>query len=193
MTAIEEVRTREKPAKTAQKAAGRNQLQQRKPRRTAKPPHRPRGSLIAALDIGTTKMCCFIGRIDPERPQVIGIGHQVSRGVRNGTIVDLEAAGNSIRGAVHAAEEMAGETIQHVVVNLSGGFIASRIIKAEIGVAGREIGDGRDAASAATKAICCANRATARSSIRCRSASRSTTAAAFATRAACSASGSAST
>jgi cell division protein FtsA len=141
MTAIEEVRTREKPAKTVQKAAGRNQLQRRKPRRTAKPPHRPRGSLIAALDIGTTKVCCFIGRIHPERPQVIGIGHQVSRGVRNGTIVDLEAAGISVAGAVHAAEEMAGETIQHIVANLSGGFIASRIIKAEVGVAGREVGE----------------------------------------------------
>ncbi len=61
--------------------------------------------------------------------------------MRNGTIVDLEAAGISIAAAVHAAEEMAGDMIQHIVANLSGGSIASRIIKAEIGVAGREIGD----------------------------------------------------
>ena len=61
--------------------------------------------------------------------------------MRNGTIVDLESAGASVAGAVHAAEEMAGETIQHVVTNLSGGFSASRIIKVEIGVTGREIAD----------------------------------------------------
>ncbi len=61
--------------------------------------------------------------------------------MRNGTIVDLEAASTSIVNAVHAAEEMAGETIEQVVANLSGGFSASRIIKAEIGVAGREIGE----------------------------------------------------
>jgi cell division protein FtsA len=42
---------------------------------------------------------------------------------------------------VHAAEQMAGETIERVVVNLSGGFSASRIIKAEINIAGHEIGD----------------------------------------------------
>jgi cell division protein FtsA len=102
---------------------------------------RPRGSLIAALDIGTTKVCCFIARVEADRPRILGIGHQRSRGVRNGAIVDLDLAGTSILGAVHAAEEMAGETIQQVVANLSGGFAASRIVKAQIGVTGREITD----------------------------------------------------
>ncbi len=141
MTASEEVRTREKPSKTSRKPSARNNAEHPRPRRPVKPPHRPRGSLVAALDIGTTKVCCFIARTQPERQQIIGIGHQVARGLRNGVIVDLEAAGISVAGAVHAAEEMAGETIQHVVANLSGGFGASRIIKAEIGVTGREIGD----------------------------------------------------
>ena len=36
---------------------------------------------------------------------------------------------------------MAGETVDRVVVNLSGGFAASRIVKAEIELARREIGD----------------------------------------------------
>lgn len=106
-----------------------------------KVPIRARGSLVAALDIGTTKVCCMIARVDAEKPQVVGIGHQISRGVRNGAIVDLELAGASIANAVHAAEEMAGETIQQVTGNLSGSFSASRIVKAEIGVAGREIGE----------------------------------------------------
>ena len=106
-----------------------------------RPAVRPRGSLIAAVDIGTTKVCCFIARTSDDNPRVLGIGHQISRGVRNGTIVDLEAAGTSVVNAVHAAEEMAGETIQQVVTNLSGGAFASRLVKAEISVAGREIGD----------------------------------------------------
>jgi cell division protein FtsA len=141
MTVIEEVQTRPKPATTDRPPASHGRGQPAKPRRPPKPPHRPRGSLIAALDIGTTKVCCFIARTQSERPLVIGIGHQVSRGLRNGTIVDLEAAGLSVAGAVHAAEEMAGETIQQIVANLSGGVSGSRIIKAEIGVAGREIGE----------------------------------------------------
>ncbi len=36
---------------------------------------------------------------------------------------------------------MAGETIERVVANLSGGFSASRIVRAEISVTGREIAD----------------------------------------------------
>jgi cell division protein FtsA len=109
--------------------------------KSRRPGIRPRGSLIASLDIGTTKICCFIGRVDDDQPRVLGIGHQISRGVRNGQIIDLEAASASVLHAVHAAEEMAGETIERVVANLSGGFSASRIIRAEISVTGREIAD----------------------------------------------------
>ena len=101
---------------------------------------RPRGSVVAALDIGSTKVCCFIARVEAA-PRVLGIGHQVARGVRGGAIVDLEAASHSIRTAVHAAEEMAGEQIERVVVNLSGGFAGSRIVKAEIDLGHREITD----------------------------------------------------
>jgi cell division protein FtsA len=141
MTAIDEVRTRAKDPRAAAKPAKRGTAKRRRAPRPPKPLHRPRGSLIAALDIGTTKVCCFIARVEPEKPRVTGIGHQISRGLRNGAIVDLESAGHSVASAVHAAEEMAGETIQHIVANLSGGFSASRIVKAEIGIAGREVGE----------------------------------------------------
>jgi cell division protein FtsA len=132
--------TDEAPARTkAAKAPSPNGTNgQARPR---KPPIRPSGSLVSALDIGTTKICCFIARVEDYKPRVLGIGHQISRGVRNGKIIDLEAASASVLNAVHAAEEMAGETIQQVVANLSGGFSASRIIRAEIDVAAREIGD----------------------------------------------------
>ncbi len=103
---------------------------------------RPRGSIVAAIDIGTTKVCCFIARLDGDVPRVIGIGHQISRGVRNGVIVDLDAASHSVLTAAHAAEQMAGEEITEVVANLSGGFGASRLVKADINLNGREISDG---------------------------------------------------
>lgn len=144
MTAMDQVLMRASDPKETATTARREKREKSKSRRAPRPPkphHRPHGSVVAALDIGTTKVCCFIARVEPERPQVIGIGHQISRGLRNGTIVDLEAAGASIVNAVHAAEEMAKETIEQVVTNLSGGFSASRIIKAEIGIAGREVGE----------------------------------------------------
>ncbi|HTQ33247.1 MAG TPA: cell division protein FtsA [Stellaceae bacterium] len=104
-------------------------------------PTRPRGSLIAGVDIGSTKICCFIARVEGAEPRILGIGHQVSRGMKSGAIVDLDAVSDSIRGAVHAAEEMADETIDSVVVSLSGGFGPSRMVKAEVNIGGREITD----------------------------------------------------
>ncbi|MEA2756007.1 MAG: cell division protein FtsA [Aliidongia sp.] len=106
-----------------------------------KPYARPRGTLIAAIDIGTTKVCCFIARREPTGPRILGIGHQVSRGVRAGQINDLDAAATSMLNAVHAAEQMAGETITEVILNLSGGFPPSRIVPVEMVLGGREIGD----------------------------------------------------
>jgi cell division protein FtsA len=102
---------------------------------------RPRGSTIAAIDIGTTKVCCFIARVEAE-PRILGIGHQIARGVRAGTVTDLEAAGESIRVAVHAAEQMAGENIARAVVNLSGRYALSRIVRTEIELKRREVTDG---------------------------------------------------
>jgi cell division protein FtsA len=100
-----------------------------------------RRSLVGIVDIGSCKVCCFIARRTENGPQIIGIGHQLSRGVRNGVIDDIEAATQSIITAVHAAEEMAGETLHEVVVALSGGFGGSRIVQSEIALNGREIGD----------------------------------------------------
>jgi cell division protein FtsA len=106
-----------------------------------------RGGLVAALDIGSTKICCFVARVDEHRgaplrhPRLVGIGHHASRGVRCGAIVDLEAAEASIRAAVSAAEQMAGTTVQEVAVNVAGGHPASRTVGVEIEIAGQQIAD----------------------------------------------------
>ncbi len=108
-----------------------------------KTPLARRHGLIAALDVGSNKICCFIARAEDDgRPRVIGIGHQLSRGVRGGAIVDMEAAESAILTAVHAAEQMASETIQDVIVNVSGGYPASQTIGVEVTIAGHEVGDG---------------------------------------------------
>jgi cell division protein FtsA len=108
-----------------------------------KPKIATRHGVIAALDIGTTKVCCFIARLDEDgNPRVTGIGHQVSDGVRGGTIVDMDAAEGAVLGAVHAAEQMAGENIHEVVVNISGGYPTSHTVGVEVLIAGHEVSDG---------------------------------------------------
>ena len=116
----------------------------------AKRPHKPRTGLIAALDIGSGKVCCMVARVD--RPadeggrqapvaRVVGVGHQVSGGVKTGIVTDMDAAEAAIRQAVHAAEQMAGETIQTVTVNLSGGKPRSETVTVDVDVGGHEVGD----------------------------------------------------
>lgn len=117
--------------------------------------NKPKSGMVAALDVGTTKVCCLIADSDPsgatslsdssDMPmgsiRVRGIGHQVSRGVKGGVIVDMEEAEASVLAAVHGAEKMAGETIRSVFVNLSGGYPVSQTVGVEVSVAGHEIGD----------------------------------------------------
>lgn len=88
---------------------------------------RPKGSLLAALDIGSSKTSCFIGRIVDDKGtfEIVGVGHRPSQGVKNATIIDMEAAESVIRQTVHAAENMAadvmkGYPLREVVVNVSG-------------------------------------------------------------------------
>jgi len=104
-----------------------------------------RTGVVTALDVGTTKVSCLIARVDgggaKKGPRIIGIGHQVSQGLKKGTVTDLDQTEASIRAVVEAAEQMAGDNIDRVVVNLSGGRQRSRLIAYEISIAGHEIGD----------------------------------------------------
>ncbi len=97
---------------------------------------------LAALDVGTSKICCFIAVADEgEPPRVIGIGHHISHGLRAGNIVDLEAAQQAINTTLDNAEDMAGEKIQRVVVNFSGGKLGSNHEHIELNLNGREVTD----------------------------------------------------
>ena len=104
--------------------------------------NRPRGSIVAALDIGTTKVVCLIARVEDDGElRVIGVGHQSSLGLKAGAIVDMAAATTAIGHAVNAAEQMSGETLHEVMVNLSAGHVESHGVTIEVTIAGHQVGD----------------------------------------------------
>lgn len=101
-----------------------------------------RSNVFAALDIGTSKICCFIAVAEEDNSvRVTGIGHQASQGVKAGAIVDMDAAEEAIMAAVHTAERMADETIREVVVGFAGGRPGSRIVDMRIPVNGGPVRD----------------------------------------------------
>ena len=80
-------------------------------------------SLIAALDVGTTKICVLVGEPCEDGTEVVGIGQYPSRGLRKGVVVDVESTIQSIKKAVEEAELMVGCTIPSVYVGIAGGHI----------------------------------------------------------------------
>lgn len=103
-------------------------------------PSSSQGDVFAALDIGTSKVACFIARLDDQGlPHVIGIGHQISEGVRAGLVADMEAVQRSVSAAVATAEQMAGEDIDRVIVNIAGPQLLSQTVGVALPLNGREI------------------------------------------------------
>ncbi|MDP9733724.1 UNVERIFIED_ORG: cell division protein FtsA [Rhizobium sp. SORGH_AS260] len=115
-----------------------------------KPLSSKRSHIVSVLDIGSTKVVCMIGRLTPRQEseilpgrthkvEIIGIGHQRSRGVKSGVIADLDALEGVIRLSVDAAERMAGLTVDSLIVNVSAGRLASDIYTASIDLDGQEV------------------------------------------------------
>ncbi|HTW29105.1 MAG TPA: cell division protein FtsA [Acetobacteraceae bacterium] len=109
-------------------------------------PPRARGGRsgpFGALDIGTTKVACLIGRTETDGTlRVLGFGWQKGRGVRQGGITDMEEAERAIRAAVGQAEDMADQRLRAVTVNLSCGQPESRLFNVQWPVGGRPVHDG---------------------------------------------------
>src|ERR1043165_7319659 len=80
-----------------------------------KPLSPKRSALVAALDLGTSKISCLIAKLTPNAPQdvlrrrthaieVIGFSHTGARGMKAGNVVDLVEAEEAVRHAVDVAE-----------------------------------------------------------------------------------------
>ncbi|MBV1797113.1 cell division protein FtsA [Siccirubricoccus sp. G192] len=107
------------------------------------PGRRRRGAksgIFGVLDIGTTKIVCIIARIEGDgEPRALGFGWQRARGVKAGSIVDLEEAERAIRAAVGQAEEMADTQLRGAIVNLSCGQPESRQLHIQWPIGGRAV------------------------------------------------------
>ena len=109
-----------------------------------------RATTVTVLDIGSSKVVCMIGRLTPHEGgqllagrthsvEVVGIGHQKSRGIKAGVIADLDAVEGAVRLAVDAAERMAGITVDSLIVNVSAGRLRSDVYSAAIDLGGHEV------------------------------------------------------
>ena len=83
--------------------------------------------IIVGLDIGTTKIACFVGvRGENERVKILGFGKTESTGVEHGVVKNVKDAAEAIRRAVDEASEQANVDIDEVWVGIAGQHIKSR-------------------------------------------------------------------
>ena len=82
--------------------------------------------IIVGLDIGTTKIACFVGqRNEHGKIEILGHGRSESVGVQRGVVSNIEHTIQSIKTAVKAAEEDSGVEIKLVNVGIAGQHIKS--------------------------------------------------------------------
>jgi len=81
---------------------------------------------VAAIDIGTTKICVLVGVQNSNGGvELLGIGQSPSYGLKKGVIVNVTKTVDSIKRALKDAESMSGLKIDSVSVGISGGHIKS--------------------------------------------------------------------
>jgi cell division protein FtsA len=96
--------------------------------------------LIAALDIGSSKVSALIATRDGEdRIRVLGTGQRESHGVKRGYVTDIEASEFAVREAVEQAERMSGVTIDDVWASYGAGGVSSEVANVEVDLGGHQI------------------------------------------------------
>ena len=82
-------------------------------------------NIIAALDIGTTKINCLIGEKSEDNINIIGLGQVEYSGISHGSIIHIEQTSDAIAKAKKEAELMAGAEIHEVLVGVHGDYVQS--------------------------------------------------------------------
>jgi cell division protein FtsA len=90
---------------------------------------------IAAIDIGTTKVCTIMGVLDSSSGlRVLGVGIAPSHGIEKALVADATKAKESIRESIRQAEVMAGHKLESAYIGVTGRHISSMNSKGTIAI-----------------------------------------------------------
>ncbi|MDD2562989.1 MAG: cell division protein FtsA [Salinivirgaceae bacterium] len=83
-------------------------------------------NIIAAVDIGTSKIVAMIGRKQENgKIEILGYGYEKSIGVKRGVVLNIEETVKSIKSAVQKAQQQSGIEMKDVYVGMAGQHIKS--------------------------------------------------------------------
>ncbi len=86
---------------------------------------RPPAGVMTAIDVGTTKVCVITGRKSARGGiEVMGYATVQSRGLRKGSVTDVDATAHAIRSAVERVEEETGYQVGPAFVGVTGAHVS---------------------------------------------------------------------
>lgn len=105
-----------------------------------------RAPVVAALDLGHSKVSCFIMRPDGVRHadrtiRVAGASHVQSKGIKGGAVISMDEAAGAIGHAVERAERAAGAPVSGVIVTTAVGQMASHRLQAKVSLGAKPVDD----------------------------------------------------
>lgn len=97
--------------------------------------------MIVAVDIGTSKVVCLVGQVNPgeQSLEIVGVGMKPSRGMRKGVVVNIDQTMEAIQGAVAEAELMADCRIHSAYIGIAGSHIGGRNSQAVVAIRDGEV------------------------------------------------------
>jgi cell division protein FtsA len=109
-----------------------------------------RSAIVAALDIGSSKIVCVIAQLKPQPApaalrqrshgiEILGVGHTEARGIKAGAVINMAEAERAVRHAVDLAERDASVQLESVVVSMSCGRPGSEFYAVSVNVAGSSV------------------------------------------------------
>lgn len=83
--------------------------------------------IIAAIDIGSSKVTTVIAKVNKDKNKFDVIGHAstTSKGLSRGMVVDVEEAHDAVKKSILAAQRVAGVKVSSLTVGISGQHIES--------------------------------------------------------------------
>ena len=76
--------------------------------------------LVAAIDLGTSKVVCLVGEKTDAGIKIIALSEAPTKGVSRGEVVNIQSALDSMIPTIQNVENAIGEKIQDVFIGIAG-------------------------------------------------------------------------
>ena len=95
---------------------------------------------VLAIDIGSTKICAIIAKIEGESIAIMGADISKASGFKRGSITNIDEASKSIKIAIEGAKRVAGTDVDRAIVSISASYTKNIESSAIVNIPNKEIG-----------------------------------------------------